>query len=224
MSEGDETRQRPQAEEEARDRRGEGLGDNIKGVSDAFRKAVASGLRSVTSAEALPRELLNYAKRQIDTGRDEVVRVASYQFRRFLDNVDVGGEMKKVLTALSFEVRTTVRFVPTDEKLKPQTKTQVRVKRGDETEELRPSREKLKAVRSRVMGAMDSVLNAFQRGEDEDYDEDEHEGRLSSLGSLREGLVAAVDTVLGTLQGDEEEEEAVEEEPAAGEEEETSEG
>lgn len=129
----------PVDEREAREER-----RSVRGVSDAVRKAVSSGIRSVlgseewvrsTIREVLPRELVTYMKRQTDAARDEVVRVIGAQTKRFLEGLDVGGEIQKILTALSFEVKTEIRFIPNDQKVKPDVKVQVRAKRAKADEE-----------------------------------------------------------------------------------------
>jgi len=107
-------------------------------VSDTFRKALSQGFRSVRSGEekirgivsdAMPKELVTYIKGAIDTGRDEVVRIVGNQTRKFLEGIDVGGEVAKILTSLSFEIKTEIRFIPNDQKIKPDIKTTIRPKK-----------------------------------------------------------------------------------------------
>ncbi len=118
--------------------------DEGRGIRDTFKKAINSGIRSVmgseewvrsTVKEAFPRELVSYMKRQADTARDEVVRIIGAQTKRFLEGIDVGGEIQKILTALSFEVKTEVRFIPNDQKVKPDIKVTARTKRTDRDKE-----------------------------------------------------------------------------------------
>ncbi|MCB9733892.1 MAG: hypothetical protein H6745_14935 [Deltaproteobacteria bacterium] len=116
----------------------------LRGVSDAVRKAFGAGVRSVVSSEewvrgvvrdTLPRELVQYMKRQADAARDEVVRIIGNQTKRFLEGLDVGHEVQKILTALSFEIKTEIRFIPNDEKVKPDVKVGVRAKRANAKKE-----------------------------------------------------------------------------------------
>lgn len=109
-------------------------------VSDTVRKAIASGFRSVNASQeklreifgdAVPKEVLGYVKGAIDGGRDEIVRIIGQQTKRFIEGIDVGGEVAKILTALSFEIRTEIRFIPNDGKLKPNVKFSVKPKRAD---------------------------------------------------------------------------------------------
>ncbi|MCC6623085.1 MAG: hypothetical protein IT385_17640 [Deltaproteobacteria bacterium] len=109
-------------------------------MGDTVRKALASGFRAARAGEeklrgmvgdALPKEVTGYVKSAIDTGREEVVRIIGSQFKKFLEGIDVGGEVAKILTAVSFEIRTEIRFIPNDKKLKPEVKMTVRPKRAD---------------------------------------------------------------------------------------------
>jgi len=109
-------------------------------MGDSVRKAIASGFRAARAGEeklrgmvgdALPKEVTGYVKSAIDTGREEIVRIVGAQFKKFLEGIDVGGEVAKILTAVSFEIRTEIRFIPNDKKLKPEVKMSVRPKRAD---------------------------------------------------------------------------------------------
>ena len=108
-------------------------------MGETVRKALASGFRAARAGEeklrgmvgdALPKEVTAYVKGAIDTGRDEVVRIIGAQFKKFLEGIDVGGEVAKILTAVSFEIKTEIRFIPNDKKLKPEVKMSVRPKRA----------------------------------------------------------------------------------------------
>ncbi len=110
----------------------------LRGVSDSVRKAITSGFRTVLSseewirgtvAEAMPKELVTYIKGTTDSAKDEVVRVIGTQVSKFLEGVDIGGEIQKILTSLSFEVKTEIRFIPNDKSVKPDVKFTVRPKR-----------------------------------------------------------------------------------------------
>jgi hypothetical protein len=114
-------------------------------VAETLRKAFSQGFRSVRASEeklrgmvgdAMPRELVTYLKGAVDKGRDELVRAIGGQTRRFLEGLDVGTEVAKILTMVSFEIRTEIRFIPNDQKLKPSIRTSIRPKRagGDEAD------------------------------------------------------------------------------------------
>jgi hypothetical protein len=107
-------------------------------MSDTVKKALSQGFRAARSGEekirgmvsdAMPKELVPYIKGAIDSAREEVVKIVGTQTRKFLEGIDVGGEIAKILTALSFEIKTEIRFIPNDQKIKPEIKTTVRPKR-----------------------------------------------------------------------------------------------
>lgn len=113
-------------------------------MSDTVKKAIASGFRSVRSSEekirgmvgdVMPKEVVSYLKGAIDSGRDELVRIVGSQTRKFLEGIDVGGEISKILTTLSFEIRTEIRFIPNDQKVKPEVKMTVKPKKVERERE-----------------------------------------------------------------------------------------
>jgi hypothetical protein len=58
------------------------------------------------------------------------------EIRNALEHMDISGEMKKLLTALSFEIKTEIRFIPNDSSVgvKPDIKNKIAVKRKDKDE------------------------------------------------------------------------------------------
>lgn len=87
------------------------------------------GIRSVVTDKRLPREAASFIATQVDATKREALRIVSKEIRLFLENVDLGGELTKILTSVSFEVRTQVRFVPNDAAVKPSVRNKVSVKR-----------------------------------------------------------------------------------------------
>jgi hypothetical protein len=97
-------------------------------------------IRSIVSDKNLPKEAAGFILGQADATRREILRVVSREIRVFLENMDFGGEIAKILTTLSFEVRTEIRFVPNDEAVRPKVRNRVKIKRqrgkGKEDEEI----------------------------------------------------------------------------------------
>ncbi|MEZ4268834.1 MAG: hypothetical protein R3F39_20965 [Myxococcota bacterium] len=163
----------------------EGGRDGRAGVSEGLRKALASGIRMALSADdvirdAVPREVLSHVMRQTDSAKDEVVRVVGVQIRKFLENLDIAGEVQKILTSVSFEVRTEIRFIPNDQGLMPKPRVKVKSaargpgareesaadKGGGRSEAGKPGERQKK---SRLGAAVDKALGVFTRElEDED--------------------------------------------------------
>jgi hypothetical protein len=104
-------------------RRGAEAGEAGEGDEDA------EGFRARLSDRKLPREAVSFILGQVDTTKREFLRILSREIRLFLQDMDLGGEMAKILTSLSFEVRMEVRFIPNDQALKPSARGRVRLKR-----------------------------------------------------------------------------------------------
>ncbi len=98
------------------------------------------GIRSIVAEKNLPKEAAGFVLNQADATRREILRIVSREIRVFLENMDFGGEIAKILTTLSFEVRTEIRFVPNDEAVRPKVRNRVKIKRqkakGKGTEEI----------------------------------------------------------------------------------------
>ena len=91
------------------------------------------GIRKIASEFHLPKDVANFLIQQAASSKDEVIRVFAKELRSFLENVNLSGELSKLLTSLSFEIKTEVRFIPNDEAVggvKPSIKKEVSVKRG----------------------------------------------------------------------------------------------
>lgn len=135
----------------------EKLRDSI--VSDVVRKAIDKGnevvdstedhVRRVLSEMPLPKEAIDRITERLDDYKAELFRVVSAEVRAFLESIDLGHELQKMLTSLSFEISTEIRFVPNERSvtalkkktddvvvkgeaktaIKPDVKSRVRVKR-----------------------------------------------------------------------------------------------
>jgi hypothetical protein len=101
------------------------------GIPDAIRRR----LETITKEMPMPKELAGYLASTAGAGKDEVMRVMAREVREFLQTVNFSEEIAKMLTMLSFEVKTEIRFIPNDEKfggVEPDVKAKVRVKKNGE--------------------------------------------------------------------------------------------
>lgn len=150
----------------------DGLPDAIRRRLETFvpelvRKSFAAGLGAVFSTEEgirkitkdmpLPKELASYVASTAGAGKDEVMRVMAREVREFLQTVNFSEEIAKMLTMLSFEVKTEIRFIPNDEKfggVEPDVKAKVRVKKNgdDVTDEVAEERPKGRRRRLTLRG------------------------------------------------------------------------
>ncbi len=71
-------------------------------------------LRNFVSDLRLPKEVLADVYAQIDDTKNGLYRVVAKEIRDVLEQTQIAEEVAKVLTKLSFEIKTEIRFVPND--------------------------------------------------------------------------------------------------------------
>ena len=125
-------------------------------IPDLIRKAISSGVRGVLKSEENIRniagDILNNETLGNVTGtvgntlsavREEVVRVVGQEVVKYLDRMKLDEEIVKVLTSISLELKTEIRFIPNDQKLvTPDVKTKTRVKKTRPSDKKRSTRKK----------------------------------------------------------------------------------
>ena len=92
-------------------------------VPDMMRKTAVGAIKGVLQTEEgvrailgeVSKEVVSYAREQIDKGKSDLVQIVAREFREFLEHTDLAGEMQKVLTQVQLEVKTEIRFVPADD-------------------------------------------------------------------------------------------------------------
>ena len=122
-------------------------------VPELVRKTFAAGLGAVFSTEegirkiareSLP-EAVGYITSSADGAKDKVFEVIARETREFLSNLNVSEEIAKILTTLSFEIKTEIRFIPNSDRFvgaEPDVKASVRLKRQDGDKGEKGDREK----------------------------------------------------------------------------------
>ncbi len=73
-------------------------------------------LRGLVADLKLPKEVLHYVYGQIDDTKKGIYRVVAKEIRDVLEHTKFSDEIADVLTKLSFEVNTQIRFVPNVQK------------------------------------------------------------------------------------------------------------
>jgi hypothetical protein len=113
------------------------LRDAIKRVVETGVEKIAEGpetFRNFVSDLKLPKEIASYLFLQIDETKNGLYRVVAKEIRGFLQQNNLGDEIAKALGHLSIEIKTEIRFVPTEgvpssEKLgQPEVRSSVQVK------------------------------------------------------------------------------------------------
>ncbi|MEO7732065.1 MAG: hypothetical protein ABIY55_13915 [Kofleriaceae bacterium] len=112
-------------------------------VPELVKKTFAAGMGAVFSTEenirkiareSLP-EMAGYIASSADGAKDKVFDVIARETREFLSNLNVSEEIAKILTTLSFEIKTEIRFIPNSDRFvgaEPDVKASVRLKRNDD--------------------------------------------------------------------------------------------
>jgi hypothetical protein len=95
------------------------------------------GIRKIASEFHLPKDVANFLIQQAAASKDEIFRIFARELRSFLESTNVSGELQKLLTSLSFEIKTEIRFIPNDEAVggvRPNIRPKVAVKRQKDGE------------------------------------------------------------------------------------------
>ena len=86
-------------------------GDDRSGISDFVRRAVSAGVGAASRS------------------KDDIMRVASGEVRSWLERLNLHEELTKALAKMVIEVKTEVRFRPTEDgKLVSETTNEVKIK------------------------------------------------------------------------------------------------
>ena len=117
-----------------------------RGLPLEIAQALDAGTREVVcpTLSELGEEVANYLITQAASSKDELFRIVAKELRGFLENVNLSGELQKLLTSLSFEIKTEIRFIPNDEAVggvTPDVKRQISVKK-DGKERAKPRDDK----------------------------------------------------------------------------------
>jgi histidinol dehydrogenase len=80
-------------------------------------------IRNFMGELRLPREIITHIISQVDETKQAALGVVSREMRLFLERTNLADELAKLLTQVSFEVKTQVRFVPSDKALKAKVKS-----------------------------------------------------------------------------------------------------
>lgn len=75
-------------------------------------------LKNLVGEMKLPKEVLHYLYTQIDDTKNGLYRVVAKEIRDVLEQTQFADELAKVLTKLSFEIKTEIRFIPNDQAVK----------------------------------------------------------------------------------------------------------
>jgi hypothetical protein len=144
---GERERERERDKDRDRDRDKDGLSESLRQrlealVPDLVRRTFTAGMGAVFQTEDSLRKLTKdlsvpnvagYLGEAADNTKDKVLEIIAREVREFLAHVNLSEEIARLLTTLSFEVKTEIRFIPNSERytgVEPDVKAAVRVKRA----------------------------------------------------------------------------------------------
>ena len=121
------------------------LPEVIKRLLEAGYEKLSEGpenVRQLITEMRLPKEALALILAQLDETKNGLYRVVAKEIRDFLEHTNFADEVAKVLTTLSFEIKTEVRFIPNDSRVgaAPNVRSTVRVRRDAEHDTSRGSK------------------------------------------------------------------------------------
>lgn len=100
------------------------------------------GMRKLATEFSLPKDVARYLIQSAQSTKDELFRIVAAELRAFLESLNLNEELQRLLTSLSFEIKTEIRFIPNDQKLlKPKVTNKVSVRRKPRDEGEEPERE-----------------------------------------------------------------------------------
>ncbi len=144
----------PPADERAEPSRlDEGLKQRLEGlVPEVLRRTLYAGLEAVFTTEegvrklandfSLPKDVARYLIQQTQSSRNELFRIMAAELRIFLEKLNFSEELQRVLTGLSLEITTEIRFVPDEKESqwpKARVKNKVLVKRSPQEGQEKPA-------------------------------------------------------------------------------------
>ena len=166
--------------------------DSLFGASESIRSTISSTLRNALNndegirkliRDMLPKEVVGHVMRHVDQGKDEIVKVVGHQTRKFLEGIDLGHEIQKVLTSVSLEFKTELRFIPNDQAIRPEGRVAMKVTQGEKEVDSGSIPIPTMVIRDAIMGSLNALSTAFQRDAEEaskSEEPDESEEKMES--------------------------------------------
>jgi hypothetical protein len=107
----------------------------IKRILEAGFEKLSEGPENMRKAARdlkLPKEALSAILSQLDETKSGLYRVVAREVREVLERTNFADELTRALTAVSFEIRTSVRFVPNEagDRASPEVRSKVSVKKS----------------------------------------------------------------------------------------------
>ena len=137
-------REEPEREEKRVER---ALRELVRKVVEAGYERLSEGpenVRHLVSEMKLPKEVMGALFGTLDDTKNGLDRVVAREVRDFLEHSNLAEDIVRGLTALSFEIKTEVRFIPNDARPNrptPDVRSKVSVKRASSPPSASPPHE-----------------------------------------------------------------------------------
>jgi len=91
------------------------------------------GIRRLASEYSLPKDVALFLINQGRATKNELFRLMAREFRDFLNSINLGQEITKALTSLTWEVKMQVRLLPSDRAglVRPDVRADMKVSKAD---------------------------------------------------------------------------------------------
>jgi len=99
----------------------------LAGVGAVFM--TEEGIRSMLGDMKLPKEAVQFALRQVARTKEEMFKAVAGEIRSFLESTRLADELRHLLTNISLEISTKVRFVDEADGVQPRARASVKVRK-----------------------------------------------------------------------------------------------
>jgi hypothetical protein len=112
------------------------LRETVRRVVETGVEKIAEGpenIRNFVAELKLPKDIASYLLLQVDETKAGLYRVVAKEIQSFLDRTNLAEQLTQALGSLALEIKTEIRFVPTQDgpdgalRTKPRVKTSVRI-------------------------------------------------------------------------------------------------
>lgn len=108
------------------------------GVGAVF--TTEEGIRKLAADFSLPKDMANFLIQQAQSTKNELFRIVASELREFLESLNLSEELQRLLTSLSFEIKTEIRFIPNDaQRPRARVKNTVSVKQRERAADDNPA-------------------------------------------------------------------------------------
>jgi len=126
----------PGAEEPEDRHRGRVVSEMVKRLFVAGMGALFTseeGIRRLATEFSLPKDVASFLISQGRSTKNELFRIMAREFREFLNSINLGQEITKALTSLTFEVKMQIRLLPSDRAgaVRPDIKGNLKVQKAE---------------------------------------------------------------------------------------------